>query len=119
MEQAARNGKQLIGQWGKACRKDNPEIPLIIKMFHLQETLLAKDIGEEAFGYYYDYYDLVEVKSKVRRIDDNINFSAEEYNRPKGEYLKGNGDVQTRIIKKKRLSLHLEAIKNVVMILST
>ncbi|MDO5125911.1 MAG: ComEC/Rec2 family competence protein [Ruminococcus sp.] len=59
----------------------------------------------------YDYYDLVEVKSKVMRIDDNINFSAEEYNRPKGEYLKGNGDVQTRIIKKNTNPI-MNAVKN-------
>ncbi len=37
----------------------------------------------------YDYYDEVEIKGKVIKIEDTIDFQSEQYNRAKGVFLKG------------------------------
>ncbi|MBQ9375236.1 MAG: ComEC/Rec2 family competence protein [Ruminococcus sp.] len=46
----------------------------------------------------YGYYDKVLIKSKVAKINDNLKFMAENYNRPKGEYLKGKGNNEVKIL---------------------
>lgn len=38
----------------------------------------------------YDYYDSVEIKGKVDRIQNTIDFESEDYNRAKGVFLKGS-----------------------------
>lgn len=38
----------------------------------------------------YDYYDNIVATVKVSRIKDSINFKSEQYNRPKGVFLKGS-----------------------------
>lgn len=48
----------------------------------------------------YEYYDEVEVKGKVIKIQDSLNFSAESYYRPKGVFLSGSGNAQVNIINK-------------------
>lgn len=58
----------------------------------------------------YEYYDKVEVKGKVAKISDSMNFSSESYYRPKGVYLTGSGNGQAVIIEKNTKPL-LKAIK--------
>ncbi|MDE6150004.1 MAG: ComEC/Rec2 family competence protein [Ruminococcus sp.] len=48
----------------------------------------------------YDYYDKVEVKGKVEKINDSVNFASESYYRPKGVFLSGIGKGQVCIIEK-------------------
>ena len=59
----------------------------------------------------YDYYDEVEIKGKVIKIQDSLNFSAESYYRPKGVFLSGSGNVKVNIINKNTKPL-LKAVKN-------
>ena len=48
----------------------------------------------------YEYYDEVEVKRKVIKIQDSLNFSAEDYYRPKLSFHPGSGNAQVNIINK-------------------